>query len=107
MANPEVPVTTLSAQSIRKAMYANLPYLTKYAKKLFQYGDTLSVPEEEDRKSRMENFLAMGILMELTYSEMVSLILKESLLKRRGCDCPDCQVRLTSDRFDPDESFRG
>jgi hypothetical protein len=58
-------------------MFRHLPVLRTYATRVIIHGEPLTAREDQDRTSRLREFLAVGSSLNWTEKEMTALLLRE------------------------------
>lgn len=84
--------TTILADPTQ-AMAEHQRRLKTYASRVIVRGESLRPEEENDRKSRVGEFLALGKSFGCTEKELVTLLFAGVLQGKRGCDCGSCRLR--------------
>ena len=65
--------------------------LQEYAQRVFLEEDALTAEEDDDKTSRMRDFMSLGTALGCTKAELVTLLYEGLFRMKRGCDCPPCQ----------------
>jgi hypothetical protein len=91
-------MTTATLREARELVAEHLEVLRAYAYRVLVQDQALSEGEQEDRKRRTGEFLAMGSCLKLTEREMVVLVYRDTLRTRRQCGCRTCRSRASSGR---------
>ena len=74
-------------------MAQHLAVLRDYGQRVFSGGGMLAAEEEEDRLSRVAEFMAIGKSCRLTERELVALVYRGFFDRKLACECPTCRER--------------
>ena len=92
-------MTAMDLKDPREVVAEHVDALRDYAKRVIVRSGSLSVDEDGDRSSRLDEFFAVGSSFDLTECEMVVQLYRGVLSgqRRLGCDCPTCRHRAGRD----------
>lgn len=92
-------MTAMDLKDPREVVAEHVDALRHYAKRVIVRSGSLSVDEDGDRSSRLDEFFAVGSSFDLTEREMVVQLYRGVLSEPRklGCDCPTCRARSGRD----------
>lgn len=92
-------MTAVDLKDPKEVVAAHVEALRDYAKRVIVLTGSLSVDEDADRSSRLQEFFAVGSSFDLTEREMVVQVYRGLLRepRRLGCDCPTCRHRVGTD----------
>lgn len=79
--------------STKEIMAQQLTVLREYARKIVLHDGSLMPEDAANQVASMRHFLAAGQSFDLTYNEMVHLLLDELFQKKSECGCHSCKTR--------------
>ena len=85
--------TLTELPSTKEIMAERLGTLREYARKMVLHGGTLTLDEATDQEDSMRQFLTAGQTHQLTYNEMVRLVLEELFQQKKECGCHSCKTK--------------
>jgi hypothetical protein len=92
-------MSTVSVVDPKALVVEHVATLREYAKRVLLRQGSLTPLEEDDRASRLREFLAIGSSFKLTHREMVVLLFRGLMGPKPGmpsCGCPTCRERQAS-----------
>ena len=78
-------------QSPRAMMSEHLHLLRDYARRSLVGGQPLTDAEEDDRATRVAEYMAIGSAFKCTKKELVNQVYDGLLVGKPGCDCFSCK----------------
>ncbi len=88
-------MAAMDLKNPKEVVAEHVEALRDYAKRVIVRSGSLSVDEDVDRSSRLDEFFAVGSSFDLTEREMVFELYRGILSEpqRLGCDCATCRHR--------------
>lgn len=85
-------MTTCVSADPKELMAYHVISLTEYARRAILTGEVLTPDEEEDKAACLREFMAVGTSFKCTEKELVKLLLKGALGRKRDCGCFNCRA---------------
>ncbi len=86
-------MSTSLTKAPKQLMREHRAVLQDYAWRSVIRGEPLSAEEDEDRLTRLKEFMAIGASFKLTEAELVAQVYREIFRRKAQCDCHSCRAK--------------